>query len=118
MIPSEINLNQADSLLHLHYADGNSYALPFEYLRVLSPSAEVRGHGQGQAVLQTGKKYVTITDISPVGHYALKLVFDDGHDSGLYTWDYLAELGQNQAQYWADYLAQLNQAGKTREPSA
>ena len=95
MAPSAITLHARSRTLELHYADGENYVLPCEYLRVYSPSAEVRGHGTGQEVLQTGKLNVAITDIKPVGNYALQLVFDDGHDTGIYSWDYLHQLGAN-----------------------
>ncbi|MDN0073310.1 DUF971 domain-containing protein [Crenobacter sp. SG2303] len=114
-IPSEVRLLTASHTLELAYDDGQRFSLPCEYLRVYSPSAEVRGHGPGQEVLQVGKKNVAITAIEPVGHYALKLVFDDGHDSGLYSWDYLYELGRNQQTYWQDYLNRLAAAGASRE---
>jgi DUF971 family protein len=91
--PTEIRLRSKSRLLQVSFADGVQYQLPFEYLRVNSPSAEVQGHGPGQKVLVTGKENVLITAIEPVGHYAVKLVFDDGHDSGLFTWKYLRELG-------------------------
>ncbi|MCW3480495.1 DUF971 domain-containing protein [Neisseriaceae bacterium JH1-16] len=114
-IPSEVRLLTASRTLELAYDDGQRFSLPCEYLRVYSPSAEVRGHGPGQEVLQVGKKNVAITAVEPVGHYALKLVFDDGHDSGLYSWDYLYELGRNQQTYWQDYLNRLAAAGASRE---
>jgi len=114
-IPSEVRLLTASRTLELAYDDGQRFSLPCEYLRVYSPSAEVRGHGPGQEVLQVGKQHVAITAVEPVGHYALKLVFDDGHDSGLYSWDYLYELGRNQQTYWQDYLNRLAAAGASRE---
>jgi len=114
-IPTEVRLLTTSHTLELAYDDGQRFSLPCEYLRVYSPSAEVRGHGPGQEVLQVGKKNVAITAIEPVGHYALKLVFDDGHDSGLYSWDYLYELGRNQQTYWQDYLNRLAAAGASRE---
>jgi DUF971 family protein len=91
--PTEIRLRSKSRLLQVSFADGTQYELPFEFLRVNSPSAEVQGHGPGQKVLVTGKENVLIKAVEPVGHYAVKLVFDDGHDSGLYTWKYLRELG-------------------------
>ncbi len=115
--PSTITLHRASRVLELGYADGSSFRLSAEYLRVHSPSAEVRGHGKGQAVLQTGKRNVGITALEPVGHYALKLVFDDGHDSGLYSWDYLRELCLDHEARWADYLAALELAGAHRDPA-
>lgn len=100
------------------FDDGARFQLPCEYLRVYSPSAEVRGHGPGQAVLQTGKKDVNITQIEPVGNYAVKLHFDDGHHTGLYSWETLYDLGVNQARYWADYLARIEAAGHRRKVSS
>jgi DUF971 family protein len=114
-IPQEIKLHQASKRLELTYADGASYSLPCEYLRVYSPSAEVRGHGPGQEVLQTGKREVAIVAIEPVGTYAVKLVFSDRHDTGLYSWDYLYELATRQDQNWASYLAELEKAGASRD---
>ena len=115
-IPTEITLHQKSKTLEIAFEDGARYSLPFEYLRVHSPSAEVRGHGIGQEVLQVGKQHVNLTDVTPVGSYALKLTFDDGHDSGLYTWDYLYELGISQDAKWRDYLRQMEGAGESREP--
>lgn len=114
--PTAVTLHQASRLLEIAFADGASYQLPCEYLRVLSPSAEVRGHGVGNEVLQVGKINVNIKTIEPVGHYALKLVFDDGHDSGLFSWQYLYELGANYESYWQKYLNELAAAGASREP--
>ncbi|MGB9329227.1 MAG: DUF971 domain-containing protein [Steroidobacteraceae bacterium] len=103
-IPTEIRLRRTSRLLEVRFSDGSHFELPFEYLRVHSPSAEVKGHGPGQEVLVLGKENVGISAVEPVGQYAVKLVFDDGHDTGLYTWKYLAELGREQAQKWARYL--------------
>ena len=114
-IPSKIHYHKKARELALTYADGNSHRLAVEYLRVFSPSAEVRGHHPSQAVLQVGKKDVGLKNIEPVGRYAIKLAFDDGHDSGLYSWEYLYELIQNHDANWADYLARLEQAGASRE---
>jgi DUF971 family protein len=114
--PSSIVLHTASRVLEIAFDDGASFRLPFEFLRVHSPSAEVRGHGPGQEVLQAGKRDVTIDDLQPVGHYAVKPVFSDGHDSGIYAWDYLYELGSNQESLWAEYLARLDAAGASREP--
>jgi len=114
-IPVTIRLRLASRLVTLEYEDGTYFDLPFEYLRVFSPSAEVRGHGPGQEVLQTGKENVRVESIEPVGNYALRFFFDDGHNSGLYTWEYLCELGTNQADKWQDYLAQLKAAGHDRQ---
>lgn len=113
--PSKIHYHKKARELELTYADGNSHRLTVEYLRVFSPSAEVRGHHPSQAVLQVGKKDVGLKNIEPVGRYAVKLAFDDGHDSGLYSWEYLYELIQNHDANWADYLARLEQAGASRE---
>jgi len=114
--PTEIRLRTKSRLLAISFDDGRSFDLPFEYLRVYSPSAEVRGHGPGQEVLQTGKENVRITAIDPVGHYALRLVFDDGHDSGLYSWSYLYQLGAEQDKRWQAYLDRLRDAGYARQP--
>lgn len=114
-VPTDIRLHRQSRVLELTFDDGFSCKLPCEYLRVYSPSAEVRGHGPGQEVLQTGKEAVSITDIRPVGNYAVKLVYDDGHDSGLYDWDYLYRLGQNQESYWQNYLERLAAAGVERK---
>ena len=116
MIPTEIKLHRKSARLELTYARRKPVVLSAEFLRVLSPSAEVRGHGRGQEVLQTGKKYVAIKNIEAVGNYAIKLNFDDGHDSGIYSWEYLLELGEQEGSLWQDYLAKLQQAGQTREP--
>ena len=113
--PTEIKLHQQSRLLEIAYEDGAHYELPCEYLRVYSPSAEVQGHGPGQEVLQIGKQDVNITAIEPVGHYGIKLVFDDGHDTGIYVWDYLYDLGANQDEKWQHYLARLNEAGYQRK---
>ena len=116
MKPVSINLKKKSRQLVLEYEDGRSFTLSCELLRVYSPSAEVRGHGPGQEVLQTGKENVNIDAIEPMGSYAVKLCFDDGHASGIYTWDYLYHLGENQEQCWQDYLALLKQAGFERQP--
>ena len=113
-IPNEIKLHQKSRRLELIYED-ESYALDFEFLRVYTPSAEARGHGPGQEVLQTGKRNVTIERIEPVGTYALRLVFSDGHDSGLYSWDMLHNLGRHQAELWAEYLNQIERNGLSRD---
>lgn len=114
-IPDEIKLHKSSATLELIYSDGNSHSLSAEFLRVHSPSAEVRGHGKGQEVLQSGKRDVAILRIEPVGNYAIKLSFDDRHDSGIYSWDYLKELGENQSSLWQQYLAKLQAAGETRD---
>lgn len=115
--PVEIKLHQKSRVLEISFTSGKSYNLPCEYLRVYSPSAEVRGHGPGQEVLQEGKLEVEINAIEPVGNYAVKLVFSDGHDTGLYSWDYLHELGENQPRFWQQYLDKLALAGLHREPA-
>lgn len=114
-LPTAINLHKASKTLTLTYGPGESYTLPAELLRVHSPSAEVQGHGK--PILQFGKLGVGLTKIEPAGQYALKLTFDDGHDSGLFTWDYLYQLAVRQESLWADYLDELHKAGKSRDPS-
>jgi DUF971 family protein len=104
---TEIRLRTRSRVLEVAFEDGARFQLPFEYLRVHSPSAEVKGHGPGQEVLVTGKQDVGVRAIEPVGQYAIKLVFDDGHDTGLYSWKYLRELGEKQAEYWAKYQARV-----------
>lgn len=116
-VPTEIKLHQKSRRLEITFEAGQSFQLPFELLRVLSPSAEVRGHGPGQERLQAGKRDVTIEAIEPVGNYAVKLVFSDGHDSGLYSWDYLFELGTHQEALWQEYLDKLAKAGLSRDPA-
>jgi DUF971 family protein len=113
--PTEIRLRKEPRLLVISFDDGSEFEYTFEYLRVHSPSAEVRGHGPGQETLQHGKEDVAIVDIQPVGHYAVKLVFDDGHDSGLYNWQYLYDLGQDMAANWQRYLDRLEAAGYARQ---
>ena len=115
MIPTSVKLHKSTKILVLTYAD-QTFSLPCEYLRVHSPSAEVRGHGEGQEVLQVGKLHVNISGVEPVGNYALKLIFDDGHDSGIYTWEYLRELCDNQESLWQAYLEKMNQAEESRDP--
>ena len=115
--PTEIKLHQQSRVLEIAFDDGKTYRLSCEYLRVYSPSAEVRGHGPGQEVLQEGKKEVGITAVEPVGNYAVKLVFSDGHDTGLYSWDYLYSLGENEPRLWQQYLDRLALAGLNREPA-
>jgi DUF971 family protein len=114
-IPSEIKLHQKSRRLELVYDGGETFALDFEYLRVYTPSAEARGHGPGQETLQTGKRNVDIERIEPVGTYALRLVFSDGHDSGLYSWDLLYNLGKHHEELWQNYLAQLEAQGLSRD---
>jgi DUF971 family protein len=109
--PTEINLHKQSRVLEIVFEDGSRFNLPCEYLRVYSPSAEVRGHGPGEGTLQVGKEDVNITNIEPVGHYAIQLFFDDNHDTGIYSWQTLYDLGVNQEKYWQDYLRQLEEAG-------
>ncbi len=111
-----LELHRQSRTLDLRYMSGEQYTLSCEYLRVYSPSAEVRGHGPGQETLQVGKVNVAITDIKPVGNYAVQLVFSDGHDTGLYSWEYLYELCKNQKENWDDYLRRLHAAGASRDP--
>lgn len=113
--PTDVKLHQKSRVLEISFEDGAHFHLPCEYLRIYSPSAEVRGHGPGQEVLQTGKENVNILNIEPVGHYALKFVFTDNHDSGIYSWDLLYDLGANQQEYWQAYLERLAQAGYQRK---
>jgi DUF971 family protein len=113
--PTEIKLHQQSHLLEIAFGDDVCYQLPCEYLRVYSPSADVSGHGPGQEVLQVGKKNVGISALVPVGSYAVQINFDDGHDTGLYTWEYLYKLGKNQTALWQDYLDRLAAAGASRE---
>ena len=115
-IPTRVHYHKQKHELELGYANGESYRLSAEYLRVFSPSAEVRGHGPDSAVLQIGKKGVGLQNITQAGRYALKLHFDDGHDTGLYSWDYLYDLATNERANWADYLKRLEAAGSSREP--
>lgn len=114
--PTEIKLHQKSRVLEIAYADGKIFKLPCEFLRVHSPSAEVRGHGPGQEVLQVGKENVTINNIEPVGTYAIQLFFSDGHDTGIYSWDLLYDYGEHQEAMWAKYLKRLNEAGQSRTP--
>ncbi|WP_283742603.1 DUF971 domain-containing protein [Sideroxydans sp. CL21] len=115
MTPTEITLHQQSRMLEIAFDDGARFKLPFEFLRVYSPSAEVRGHGPGQETLQVGKRNVMITEVEPAGSYAVKLTFDDGHDTGLYTWEYLHELGKYHDAMWHDYLTKLEAAGESRD---
>jgi DUF971 family protein len=114
--PTAIKLHQKSRVLEIAFADGNVFRLPCEFLRVYSPSAEVRGHGPGQEVLQPGKKNVEITAIEPVGNYAIQLRFSDGHDTGIYSWSLLHDYGLHQDEMWQHYLARLEEAGESREP--
>ncbi|TBW55878.1 DUF971 domain-containing protein [Marinobacter halodurans] len=115
--PSDIRIRKQSRLLLLHYEGGEALELPFELLRVYSPSAEVRGHGMGPGTLQTGKRDVLVTGAEMVGNYALKLSFSDGHDSGLFTWSYLLELGREKDRYWQEYLERLDREGGSRDGS-
>jgi DUF971 family protein len=109
--PTALNVRTQSRVLEISFDNGKEFSLPFELLRVYSPSAEVRGHGKGQEVLQTGKRHVGISAVEPVGNYAVKPVFSDGHESGIFTWDYLHWLGENQTQIWSEYLGKLQAAG-------
>ena len=113
---TELRLKRAERVLEVAFEDGSRFALPAEYLRVESPSAEVQGHGPGQKVLVAGRREVGILRVEPVGHYAVRLVFDDLHDSGIYSWDYLHQLGMEQATRWAEYEQALAAQGQTRDP--
>lgn len=113
---SALRLRRRSRMLEIDFEDGLQARLPFEYLRVFSRSAEVRGHGPGQAVLQTGKRDVGITDVETVGQYGIRLIFDDGHDSGIYAWDYLRELADHQERNWRDYLSRLDSVSASRDP--
>lgn len=114
-VPTEIKLHQRSRVMEVAFSDGKAFRLPFEFLRVYSPSAEVRGHGPGQEVLQTGKRDVDVLGLEPVGSYAVQPSFSDGHSTGIYSWDYLYHLGENQERLWKDYLARLEAAGGSRE---
>jgi DUF971 family protein len=115
--PTDITVHASSRVLEITFDDGRSFKLPFEFLRVFSPSAEVRGHGPGQETLQVGKREVTISSLEPVGHYAVQPMFSDGHSTGIYSWEYLYALGLEQDRLWADYLAKLEQAGLSRDPA-
>jgi len=115
--PTNINFHQKSRILEISFDSGETYKLPCEYLRVYSPSAEVRGHGPGQEVLQVGKENVNIEKIEPVGNYAIQLYFDDGHSTGIYSWDTLFNLGVNYEGLWQEYLDRLEKAGKVRKPA-
>ncbi len=115
LVPSRLVLHRASRLLEVGYADGSCFQLPCEYLRVYSPSAEVRGHGGGEPTLVGGKRQVNVSAVEPVGRYAVRLRFDDGHDTGLYSWDILRELAANQEGWWARYLERLAEHGMSRD---
>jgi DUF971 family protein len=114
--PTEIKVHQKSRLLEIAFSDGRSFSLPFEFLRVFSPSAEVRGHGPGQEVLQKGKRNVDIVSLDPVGSYAIQPTFSDGHATGIFAWDYLYSLGTDHDRMWAEYLKTLAEAGGSRDP--
>ena len=114
-VPTEIKLHQLSRMLELTFEDGKHFQLPCEFLRVYSPSAEVRGHGPGQETLQIGKKDVEIKAVEPVGNYAVQLAFSDGHNTGIYSWDILYDYGVRQTEMWQDYLQRLATAGASRE---
>lgn len=116
--PTEIKLHQKSRVLEIAFADGAAFRLPCEFLRVYSPSAEVRGHGPGQEVLQVGKKSVEITRVEPVGSYAVQLTFSDGHDTGIYSWELLYDYGRRQDEMWRHYLKRMDEAGASREAQA
>ncbi len=118
LTPSEIKLHQKSRQLEISFPDGKTFTLSHEFLRVNSPSAEVRGHGPGQEVLQSGKRNVAITGLEPVGNYAVQPTFSDGHDTGIYSWDLLYDLGSHQEELWQDYLARLEAAGANRDIDA
>lgn len=113
--PTEITVHQQSRLLEVAFSDGARFSIPFELMRVYSPSAEVMGHGPGQEVLQTGKRGVVITALEPIGHYGIRPQFDDGHESGIFSWDYLYQLGSREAEHWAGYEARLQAAGVDRD---
>jgi DUF971 family protein len=114
-VPTGITLHQKSRVLEIAFSDGRTFKLPYEFLRVYSPSAEVRGHGPGQEVLQTGKRNVDIRSVEPVGSYAIQPAFSDGHGTGIFSWDYLYELGETQDELWAQYLDKLKAAGASRD---
>lgn len=113
--PQDLTVHSKSRVLEISFSDGQTFRIPFELMRVYSPSAEVQGHGPGQEVLQTGKREVGLAGLEPVGNYGVKPTFTDGHDSGIYTWDYLYQLGAQQERFWADYEARLQAAGVDRD---
>ena len=115
---TEVKLHQKARVLEISFADGKTFQLPYEFLRVYSPSAEVRGHGPGQEVLQAGKKHVEITHLEPVGNYAIQPTFSDGHATGIYSWDLLYDYGLHQEQMWQRFLTRLEASGASREPGS
>lgn len=114
-LPTSITVHQQSRVLEVGFSDGQTFRIPFELMRVYSPSAEVQGHGPGQEVLQTGKREVELTELEPVGNYAVQPTFSDGHNSGIFSWDYLYRLGSQQAQLWARYEERLREAGMDRD---
>ena len=113
--PQDLTVHSKSRVLEISFSDGQTFRIPFELMRVYSPSAEVQGHGPGQEILQTGKREVELAGLEPVGNYGVKPIFSDGHDSGIYTWDYLYQLGAQQDRFWADYEARLQAAGADRD---
>lgn len=116
-IPTEIKLRQKSRLMEISFSDGKRFSLSYELLRIYSPSAEVRGHGPGQEVLQVGKKYVDIVEVEPIGSYAVKPTFSDGHNTGIFSWDYLYALGEHEQELWQEYVTRLEAAGASRDAS-
>ena len=113
--PTALTVHSQSRILEIAFSDGAQFRIPFELMRIYSPSAEVQGHGPGQEILQTGKREVNVVELEPIGNYAVKPVFSDGHESGLFTWDYLYHLGADQTQLWADYERRLQAAGLARD---
>jgi DUF971 family protein len=113
--PTALTVHSQSRILEIEFTDGAAFKIPFELMRVYSPSAEVQGHGPGQEVLQTGKRQIDLVQLEPIGNYAVKPVFSDGHESGIFSWDYLYHLGSNQSQLWDDYLRRLGSAGVQRD---
>ena len=113
--PQDLTVHSKSRVLEISFSDGQTFRIPFELMRVYSPSAEVQGHGPGQEILQTGKREVELAGLEPVGNYGVKPIFSDGHDSGIYTWDYLYQLGAQQDRFWSDYEARLQAAGADRD---
>lgn len=113
--PTAITVHSQSRVLEVAFSDGGQFRIPFELMRVYSPSAEVQGHGPGQEILQTGKREITVVELEPIGNYAVKPVFSDGHESGIFSWDYLYHLGSQQDRLWEDYNRRLQQAGASRD---
>ena len=114
-VPEALTVHQQSRMLEVSFSDGRAFCIPFELMRIYSPSAEVQGHGPGQEILQTGKREVAVVSLEPIGNYAVQPSFSDGHDTGIYSWDYLYFLGDQQDQLWADYVQRLASAGVTRD---